>query len=398
MSLNRGILFNFISRFGGALANLAISILISRELGAEVKGSHALFIAGVAMLQLPAGWFGSAALVYLTPRHDHRKLLYISNNWVLLCMIPLWTVLRYFDIIPVDISIELLIASISFGWWNNYSHILLGREENKAFNLLQFLHPISTLLLTVALFWIQEPSLAAFAKAYLISQLINLVTAGVLVHKKGLQESSDSYANLIGVMRRHGFFLQLANLTQFLNYRILYFFVDFYFGKQVLGVYSNAQSLVEAVWMVTRSISTIQFGRIANSSDDKANRDLTRKYAFISLVVSFVCIVPLIVLPSDFFTTLFGKDFSGLSEYIYLIAPAILAMSMGNIYAHYFAGSGRNLVNFTGSFINLCSTLLCFFLLKDTFGVHTAPVVSSISFGLHLFFHLGYFRFGPASK
>ncbi len=398
MSLNRGIVFNFLSRFGGALANLAISILISRELGAEIKGSHALFIAGIAMLQLPAGWFGSAALVFLTPRHDHRKLLYISNTWVLLCMVPLWGLLRYLHWIPYSISIELLVAACSFGWWNNYSHILLGREENRAFNLLQFLHPIATLAFTGLLFWLQGASLAAFAKAYVLAQVINLTVAVVLVHKKGLQQSEDKYGNLIGVMRRHGFFLQLANLTQFLNYRILYFLVDQYFGKQVLGVYSNAQSLVESVWMITRSISTIQFGRIANSRDDAANRSLTRKYAFISLIISFGCIIPLLVLPDRFFTFLFGEDFSSLSQYLYLIAPAILAMSMGNIYAHYFAGNGRNLVNFTGSFLNLCFSLAFFYLFKETFGQFTAPIVSSIAFAMHLGFHLFYFRFGPSPK
>lgn len=393
MSLNKGILTNFITRFGAALSNLFISVAISQYLGAEIKGEHALFIAGVAMLQLLGSWFGSASLVYLAPRHSSIKLGIISFAWAVISMLPVWIVLDYFRLIPEAGSIQLLFASLLFGFWSNLGNILLGKEQTGKFNWLQALPPLITLAFLLFSFEFIEVNFLSFVYSYLAAQFLNVLLALYFMRGLWQDEKKDTYSGLIKVLYRHGFFIQLANLTQFFNYRLLYFFIDSYFGKSFLGIYSNAQSLAESIWMVTRSISTVQFARIANSNNDAENKKLTRKYGLISLVLSFLGVFVLVLLPEQFFVRLFGDEFSTIGNILYLISPAILAMSMGNIYAHYFAGSGRNSVNFIGSLINLICMLTAFFLLKEQFGKYAAPIASSLAFAAHAAYHLLYFRF-----
>jgi O-antigen/teichoic acid export membrane protein len=79
------------------------------------------------------------------------------------------------------------------------------------------------------------------------------------------------------------------------------------------------------------------------------------------------------------------------------LSPAVLALSVGNIYAHYFAGKGLNRVNFYGSLINLVALIVLFFLFKDRLSEMTAPLSASLSFLLTAVYQAGvYYRAKPA--
>jgi O-antigen/teichoic acid export membrane protein len=389
--MKKNILLNFITRFGAALLNLLISILVSRELGAEVKGEHSLFIASVALLQLFTNLLGGPSLVYLSSRHNHRQLARLSGTWTTAVVLLAWAILLNTELMPQKYAFSILGSSVLFGWWSNLSFLLLGKEKNRAFNMLQLLHPLVTALLLTAGLFLFKMGLEAFAYGYMLGQLINFFMAAYLMRKVKSRDP-EPLKELIRIIYKHGFFIQLANFTQFLNYRLLYFLIDHFFGRAFLGVYSNAQSLAESVWMVTRSISTVQLSRISNCPDDASNRKITRQYVSVSFIISLVCLVPLLVLPSSFFTFLFGKGFEDTGALLFLLAPGILFLSVSNIFAHYFAGSGKNKVNFTGSFINLLCLTGVFYVLLPHAGPATAPISATLAYGAALTYHYLMFR------
>ncbi len=393
MSLNKSIIFNFFTRFGTALSNLILAVLISQNLGAESRGDQALFVTTVALIQMLTHWLGSSSLVFLVPRHSTRGLLIISNAWAFITTGISWGIVIAIGLIPEEFNLALWIASLAFALGNNLSHALLGKEKSGQFNSLQVLHPILTMVFFAVWLFGFGADIQSFVWSYTLSQISTLIIALWMSRSLWSEHTPEPFLPLLRIFFRHGVFIQLANMTQFLNYRMLYYFIEHFFGKSFLGIYSNAISLAESVWMVTRSISTMQFARIANSEDDQANRKLSIRYTWISLSVSASMMLVLVLLPDSFFMWLFGKEFSGTHEILLLLTPAILAMSASNIFAHYFAGSGKNGVSFLGSLINLIMLLGFFFALRISFGELSAPLAASISFTATLIFHGLMFRF-----
>src|SRR5690606_4477428 len=137
---------------------------------------------------------------------------------------------------------------------------------------------------------------------------------------------------------------------------------------------------------------TVQFARIANSEKGLFQRKLTQRYAAISFVVSTIGVAFLLLIPDSFFVWLFGEEFTGIHHLLLLLAPAILSMSLGNIYAHYFAGLGLNRINFWSSLLNLGVMCASFFLLLDSLGADAAPLASSIAFAAAMLYHILRFR------
>lgn len=390
--MNRHIVWQFFTRFGAALFNLFIGILISQYLGSEGRGTHGLFIASIALIHLCTNWLGGASLVYLAPRYSLKQLVNISFWWSSLFAGLTWILLYLFNILPKEYAFLLLACALLFAWWNNLANLLLGRERTQAFNTLQVVNPMLSVVILVPGFLLFEPHFLSFVWAYAIAQGISLLVS-VFYLRMELKIDDKTYnSGLLRVFIRHGLYIQLANLTQFFNYRIVYFLIDSHFGKSALGIYSNALSLAESVWMITRSISTVQFAKIANSSDKDYNRNLTHRYGKISLGISALGVFVLVLLPDTFFTWLFGPEFTGIHDHLVLLAPAILSMSFGNIYAHYFSGLGMNRVNFIGSLFNLVVMIIAFYLLMDMIGVKAAPVSASISFTLAMGYHIWRFR------
>lgn len=389
--MNWSILFNLFSRLASAGFGLLVSVVISRELGAETKGDHALFVVGVSIIHLFTNLFGGASLGYLAPRHSLAFLVRLSTLWSLfsggVCGAVLWAL----GLLPAGFEWYIIFSGVLFACWNSYVTLLLGRQHNRAYNIIMFLNPLMSALFLVILLYTFQHNLWAFANGYTAAQAVTLVISFIWIRSLPDGEKQWEERNWRALFR-HGIYIQLANLTQFLNYRILFYLVNDFFGRAFLGVYSNALALAESVWMVSKSISTVQFSRIVNSTSDAEARQITRKYIPVSAGVSFLGIAVLLLVPPSFFTFLFGKDFSEVSVLILWLAPAILAMSMGNIYAHYFAGKGWNRINFIGSLVNLGILLPVFFIAKPGLNEFTVPFSASLSFTATAVYHAVMYR------
>ncbi len=390
--MNKAIILNFFARVSSAAFGLLVSVLISRELGAEIKGEHALFVVGVSLIHLFTNLFGGGALGYLAPRHPLAFLVKLSTGWSLISGFACGFILWALGLLPVGFEWFIILSGVLYACWSSYVTLLLGRQQNAAYNFLQFLNPLMSAGFLTLLLFLWEKSLWSFAYGYTLSQGITAAVSLIWVMR--LKEPSQTWEprDWKGLFK-HGIFIQLANLTQFMNYRVLFYLIDEFFGRAFLGVYSNALALAESVWMVSKSISTVQFSRIVNTKSDSEARAITKKYIPISGLVSLLGIAFLVLIPSSFFTFLFGKDFSEVSALMLWLSPAVLGLSLGNIYAHYFAGKGLNRVNFYGSLINLIALIALFFLFKDQLAEMSAPLSASLSFVLTALYQAGVYYF-----
>jgi O-antigen/teichoic acid export membrane protein len=177
-----------------------------------------------------------------------------------------------------------------------------------------------------------------------------------------------------------GIIIQVCNIVQLLNYRFTYFILEREYGVGILGVFATATALAESVWLISKSISIIQYAEIASSKDKFTARRSTIRFSKLSLVTSMVVYFPLLFIPDYIYAFIFGNEFQYIGTQVLIFAPGILAFSFSTILAHYFAGFGRNSVNLLIASIGLIMTIVLSLILIPHFGINGAAISVSISY------------------
>ncbi|MFO8055408.1 MAG: polysaccharide biosynthesis C-terminal domain-containing protein, partial [Bacteroidales bacterium] len=191
--------------------------------------------------------------------------------------------------------------------------------------------------------------------------------------------------NIIKQISRLGVYTQMANIAQFLNYRLTYFFIKSFWlspGQSTapLGVYGAMNKLVDGNWLISKSLSLVQYSVLSNREEETYAQKLTLAFVKFSLIITALITAALIVLPGSFYQWLLGgESFSQIPRLILIFSPGILAMSVNNILAHYFAAKGLQKINAMVSLLGLVITVVAGLLLIPAYGLPGAAYTSSIA-------------------
>jgi O-antigen/teichoic acid export membrane protein len=197
--------------------------------------------------------------------------------------------------------------------------------------------------------------------------------------KIGIYSLKD-YFKVIRELFRLGYMNQLAHITQMMSFRLSYYFLEMYHGEASVGIYSNGIQIMESIWLISKSISLVQYARIANTEDNSYSQLLSVRLLKASFIISLICIVPLVLLPESFYLWLFGEGFIGVRKVIWILAPGVLVYNISLILGHYFSGIGKYYVNTIASSAGLVISLILFVLLIPAYVETGAGIAASISY------------------
>jgi O-antigen/teichoic acid export membrane protein len=384
------IAFTFLTKFSGAVLNFTIVILLSQVLGADGKGVCSLILSTIAVFAIVSDFVGGPTLVYLVPRYALKALLLPAYVWTLLVAVLFLFILNTWEIVPVNYVGHVIALSVVNAVAATHLNVLLGQERSKLFNVAGLVQSFSTVGALVALFFINDyrqidAYLLALYTGFGLSAAIT--TLGVYLKKAHHQLQVGALKEMI----RLGVSNQLAMVAQFLSYRIGFYFLEQIKDTRSVGIYSNAVSIAEAIWLTGHAISTILYARIANNTDAKVSGEMTVRLARLNTLLTLSLVIPVACLPDSFFTYLFGKDFTGVSHLIHLLLPGILIFNLTMICSNYFAGTGRYLINTLGSGIGLVVTLISSYWLIPLEGTAGAAIAATASYTATTLFTVIYF-------
>jgi O-antigen/teichoic acid export membrane protein len=365
------ILNTFGTRSLSAVINFLIAIVVSQYLGPEGKGEQGIIITTIAFILVFSNLVGGATLVYLIPRYSFSLLLFPSYLW---------------SVIISVISFGICILSIINSFTNIHSTLLIGREKIKASNLISLVQPLIVILTLLFYFWVlDEISITtyihalyyAFGGSFVISVIYTAKTFGRLQF-----HSLAEYMKVIRELFRLGFMNQMAHITQMMSFRLSYYFLELYHGEASVGIYSNGIQIMESIWLISKSISLVQYARIANTEDKKYSQELSLKLLKAGFFFSLICIIPLLLLPESFYLFIFGQGFTGVKEVIWILAPGVLVYNFSIILGHYFSGTGKYHINTIASGTGLVVALILFFILIPRYITLGAGIATSISYAV----------------
>lgn len=392
----RKILGNFGVRLLSAIMNLMIAIVVSQYIGATGKGEQSLVLTMIAIVTIFDNMVGGASIVYLTNKLRIRELFFSAYLWTILVSVACYCILLYVELVPTKFILSVLILSAISSIVSIHSSILLGKENLKSFNLLSFLVPLltlSALLLQFTLNWNRtaEAYVYALYLAYGVTLLISILLIANHVRKDSVFQLSSTWSTFKSLFY-YGFQNQLAHVFQLLSFRISYFFLERDCGEAEVGIYSNAVSVIESIWMISTSISLWQYAKISNSTDVNYTKNITEQLTKYGLLTAFLALTVLLFIPSEFYSWLFGKEFHGLNELMFYLAPGIWVFNYALIIGHYFSGHGKYYVNAIASGIGLVVTCMAAYYFIPTLKIQGAAITASLSYFVTSLVVILYFR------
>jgi len=369
-----------------AVINFLIAIVISQFLGPEGKGEQGIILATVAFVLVFSNLVGGATLVYLIPRYKASLLVLPSYFWSLGISIIAYFILWAFGIVSDSFILHISVLSVLNSFISIHSTMLIGREKIRAANLVSLLQPLIIICsLLISFLILEEKTINAYIRALYLAYGGSLLVSMYYMQKTFGSISLYSLPEYMKVIRelfRLGYMNQLAHITQMLSFRLSYYFLELYHGEASVGIYSNGIQIMESIWLISKSISLVQYARIANTDDKSYSQQLSVRLLKASFLFSLICIIPLLLLPESFYLWLFGEGFNGVKEVIYILAPGVLIYNISLILGHYFSGIGKYYVNTIASSAGLIISLILFILLIPEYVIVGAGIAASISYAV----------------
>ncbi|MBP7101706.1 MAG: hypothetical protein KBA86_00510 [Bacteroidales bacterium] len=346
------------SRIFCTLIAFGIVIINSHEFGSEGLGTIGLFILGITILQNLTSFVGGPSLVYMLPRNDNFQLIFLSYVFNLLINIAGSILLVVFHLIEKEFLWQLLGASIFFSFYYLHSLVILSQEKIKIYNILALCQIILQLsLMLIFLYFFKIKNVSAYIYAYLFSYALVWLSSISLVWKNLRFSGFKNLVSLFKQMIIYGFVIQIANLAQLLNYRLSYYIIEFCSGRQPLGLFDLGTKLSEAIWILPKSMATVQYSKISNCEKDKVYaQKLTLAFLKVAFVFALLSTSILLCIPSQWIGWIFGLEFVESKLVIIALGFGIIILSCNIILSHYFSGFGKYKINTIASVIGLIIT------------------------------------------
>ncbi|MEO6883195.1 MAG: hypothetical protein ABI199_04120 [Bacteroidia bacterium] len=388
----KNIASTFVIKFVNAFIGLLVAVVISQYMGAFGKGETSLIITSITLVLIFCNVVGGATVVYLVPRYPVVQILFPGYIWSFISCVFAYFILKLFPLIPEVFVFHVVALSLLNSFLSINLTILLGKEKITANNLISLLQTLISffVLLMLVLFW-NKNNIEAYITSLYISFGGCFLISFFLILPYLKNNFLKGQMTVLKETFRVGLLNQSAHVVQFINLRLSFYLLSHFSGDSKLGIYSNAISISGAIWLISNSIATIQYARIANSTDVNYSRKLTLKLTKASLLLCFFAVIPLLIFPSSFYIFIFGKEFGETGKVIWALIPGILCWNISLIIGHYFSGIGKYQVNtfaaVSGVFITIFLSVICI----HQYSIFVAGIIASCSYFASAVFTIIYF-------
>ena len=390
------ILNTFGTKILAAALNFLIAIIISQTLGDTGKGTQALLLATISFILIFSDIICGASIIYLAPRHSFKKIFVASTVWAaLVAVIMGFAIWLFYPDLEADLVAHVAILSFISSLSSINFRFLVGKEEIKKANYNTLLQPVLMVLtLVIYYLWLKRTDIYGYVIA-LYAAYGGTFLLGVWMLRDeyvNIRHDKDhEYGHVLKDLFKYGFLNQTGHFVQFFNLRLSYYLLDRFIDKGSVGVFSNAVSLAEAIWIISSSIALVQYARISNADDRAYAQKLTLDLSKICFAISALAVIVLALLPPQVYTFVFGPEFGEMTGIIRILAPGVLFYCIFLILGHYYSGTGRYQMNTFAALCGLAATCILGFTLIPRFDVTGAAITSAVSYTVNAIFLFVFF-------
>ena len=364
---------------------LLLVVIQSRFLAPEGRGTFVLVVLSVTILARLLGQLGLAVTARMRERGaDLRSLVHrafalavglgLAGAGLLVLAAPLTDV-------PDDLTVIAACALVPNVLWQTVSGVLLGLARVRAWNAIQALSPILTLvgmlILVVALDGGVRAAVVAWTAAHVLTAAAALVLGRDLWRPVARPALLDAEVRTILRLALAMGAVQVVNLV---GYRAELFVLDWYEGVAAVGIYSIAMQAAEALWLLPAAIATAITGPVVHDDEADATRLTTRSALKGLLYTGGVAVVVGASAPWVI-PLLFGDDFDPAAKPLALLLPGVVAYAPVTVLVVYLSvRHARPNLSLAVSIVAAVLTTALAFALIPRYGVEGAAVSSAAGY------------------
>lgn len=377
----KNILSTITTRILVALLTLVMVLINARLLGAEKVGTIGLIILAIAILQLVSNLVGGGALVYLVPRARIMTLFLPSCGWAVFVTTIGTFLLNILHLIPAGYAYHVFFLSLLLSFFTINFMVLMGQERIRTYNIVSLLQVVILFLVLMFFFFgLNNREVTAYIVALYVSYAFTFLVSFLLILSSFRKKEIQCSGKVLRELFQLGSVMQLGNILQFFNYRLSYYFIEFFLRRAAVGVYSVGVQLSESIWLIAKSIHLVQYTRISNEKDENYASRLTLNLVKISFILTLVSLAGIMALLHLFFSLIFKPEFQQVPLIMYVLSAGILTFSVSIILSPYFAGMGKPVHNTISAAIGLVFTLVLSLLLIPALKLPGAALAATISY------------------
>jgi len=341
------LIFNTVIARGLSTAlNFFIALLIARHAGPAIKGEVTLLVTTTWFLIFISNILGGQVLVYLIPRNKIEILIVPAYFWSVLIAAAGFMFLKLTHIVHAYHVSSIVVLSFFSAVISINQTVLLGRKQITSANLLQ----IIPLLMQAAgvlfcFYYLRVSDAYAYIYASLAAYMATALISFYIVQKLVGFSGSASFFGLgeLKTTFRYGLLFQLVEILQLLNLRYYFYQLGLQQGSKYLGIFSIGISILEAVWIIPRSIATVHYVQTSNTVDVAAEAGRTVRLFKYSFMLSAVALFAIWLVPAQVYVLVFGPGFSGVKHSMRFLFPGVLVYSFPLVVSSFYLGTGKYL-------------------------------------------------------
>ncbi|NQY08062.1 MAG: polysaccharide biosynthesis C-terminal domain-containing protein [Flavobacteriales bacterium] len=375
-------------------------IMITQYLGDSGKGQQTLILSTIEFILLACQIIGGASIIYLASRYSITKLIVSSYLWTLVIAFISYFVIDYLQPVASEFIFHVSLLTVFFSFTQINMNIMLGRDNINAFNIFKILTAVILFSSFAFIFFaLDEKNLMSYIYSLYIAQIGMFVVSLIYIRKYFDQFSFDGFKKVLNATVKYGFVNQISYTMHVISHLLGHFIIESYYDDSHVGVFATAVMVTEALWMLGKSIATVQYARISNTDDNKASQLLTVNVTKFAVAATMLGVIVFLIIPPSVYQMIFGKDFSGVKYITLFLLPGIALHNVSLLAGHYFSGTGQFVINVYANGAALITTVAAMYLLVPTYGMVGAASSMSISFlvfaGVTLYFFKKESGIGP---
>lgn len=387
------IILTFGRQFAAGFLNLAIILIVARSLGQEGAGIFAisLLVPTVLGQVLNLGLPTSNVYFVASNQFNFDDVWSVTRDVIsviaLLGTIGTIVILSYFgtSLFPGMPSSLLAVSAMIIPFLlmlTNITALFQAVEDFRSFNIAILTQPCVAFILIMAL-WITDGLTASYAVYAMVCSHITGLCVGcfLLSRRQRLFAATHMHATYLKQALPYGLKAYLANIVSFLNYRVDLFLVNLFLGPANAGLYTIAVRLVEQLWIISQSVSTVILPRLSAMMGDAAGKSvLTPAITRYVLWVTMIAAGGLALIAAPLIGFLFGQDFIPAAGALHILLPGVVLFSAARVLSNELAASGLVGINLALAITVLLTNTVLNVSLIPVLGLSGAAVSTSVSY------------------
>ena len=287
------------------------------------------------------------------------------------------TALRFLD--PIEIVIGL--AALPFALNSTFTTgVLLGRQAVRWYAAINIGQSLCSIILFIVLVGVLGLGVIGALWAFLLVYVIS--ATGFLIGSNRISAAvTDPQRLSYRELFRYGLPFYPGSLTQFFSLRVDIYLLAWMVPdpSAPIGYYSMAVTMAQLVFFLPNAVSTLFFPHVAGSTRADSDRQVGM-VARVTLLLTAVVALALAPVATVLIRVLL-PSFEPSLPALYVMLPAVVALSLTKVLSSYVAGLGRSgwtsIVNVGALVLNVVANLI----LIPMFGIVGAATASLISYG-----------------